>query len=151
MRFGGSIGDLTAARAVTDTPLLGKGFFSTEEHLLELRDAGADAVLLLLRDLDDATAARLLAYTHELGLDALVEAHNASELERALRLEAPIVGVNARDLSTFRIDREQQLTLVARAAENKAASSSRSAASTPARRAPPPSWPAPTRCSSARR
>lgn len=117
-RFGGTIGDLAAARAATDAPLLGKGFFSTEEHMLELRDAGADAVLLLLRDLDDATAARLLAYTRELGLDALVEAHNADELQRAIALQAPIVGVNARDLSTFRIDRKQQLALVARAARD---------------------------------
>ena len=118
-RFGGTIDDLVAARAATNTPLLAKGFFSTEEHLLELRDAGADAVLLILRDLDDATTARLLARAHELGLDALVEAHNANELERAMALQAPIVGVNARDLSTFRIDRKQQLALVARAARDK--------------------------------
>ena len=56
-RFAGTIDDLRAARAATDAPLLGKGFFSGEEHLRELRDAGADAVLLILRDLDDATAA----------------------------------------------------------------------------------------------
>jgi indole-3-glycerol phosphate synthase/phosphoribosylanthranilate isomerase len=118
-RFGGTIGDLVAARAATNTPLLGKGFFSAEEHLLELRDAGADAVLLLLRDLDDSTAARLLEYTRELGLDALVEAHNADELARAMALQAPIVGINARDLSTFRIDRKQQLALVARAARDE--------------------------------
>ena len=118
-RFGGTIGDLVAARAATNTPLLAKGFFSTEEHLLELRDAGADAVLLILRDLDNATAAHLLARAQELGLDALVEAHNAGELERAMALQAPIVGVNARDLSTFRIDRKQQLALVARAARDK--------------------------------
>ena len=118
-RFGGTIGDLVAARAATNAPLLGKGFFSTEEHILELRDAGADAVLLLLRDLDDSTAARLLVYTRELGLDALVEAHDADELDRAIALQAPIVGVNARDLSTFRIDRKQQLALVARAARDK--------------------------------
>jgi indole-3-glycerol phosphate synthase/phosphoribosylanthranilate isomerase len=118
-RFGGSFGDLAAARAATNAPLLGKGFFSTEEHILELRDAGADAVLLLLRDLDDSTAARLLVYTRELGLDALVEAHDADELDRAIALQAPIVGVNARDLSTFRIDRKQQLALVARAARDE--------------------------------
>src|SRR3954453_5977315 len=61
-RFGGSLDDLRAARSVADVPLLGKGFFSTEDHLRELRDAGADAVLLILRDLDDETTARLLAY-----------------------------------------------------------------------------------------
>lgn len=114
-RFGGTVDDLRAARAATDTPLIGKGFFSTEAHLLELREAGADAILLILRDLDDAAAARLLAYTHELGMDALVEAHDAEELERAVQLGAPIIGINARDLSTFEIDRRRQLELVSRA------------------------------------
>ena len=79
-RFGGTIDDLVAARAATGVALLGKGFFSTEAQLLELRTAGADAVLLLLRDLDDETTARLTAYAHELGMDALVEAHTADEL-----------------------------------------------------------------------
>src|SRR5437016_3462486 len=114
-RFGGTIDDLRAARASTDAPLLGKGFFSTEEQLRELRDAGADAILLLLRDLDDATAARLLAYTEELGIDALVEAHDADELQRAMQLDALLIGINARDLTTFAIDRRAQLDLVARA------------------------------------
>jgi len=114
-RFGGTIDDLRAARAATDAPLLGKGFFSNEEHLRELRDAGADAVLLLLRDLDDATAARLLAYAAELGVDALVEAHDAEELDRAVALGAPVIGINARDLSTFAIDRAAQLRLVTQA------------------------------------
>jgi indole-3-glycerol phosphate synthase/phosphoribosylanthranilate isomerase len=118
-RFGGSFGDLSLARTLTDVPLLGKGFFSTEEHLIGLRDAGADAVLLLLRDLGDATCAHLLAYAEELGLDGLVEAHDADELERAIALQAPIVGINARDLSTFRIDRKQQLALVSRAAGDR--------------------------------
>ena len=115
-RFGGTIDDLAAARAATETPLLAKGFFSTEAQLRELRESGADAVLLILSDLDDATTARLLAYTQELGIDALVEAHTADELQRAMALDAPVVGVNARDLSTFRIDRTQQLELVSRAA-----------------------------------
>jgi indole-3-glycerol phosphate synthase/phosphoribosylanthranilate isomerase len=115
-RFAGTLDDLRAARAATDAPLLGKGFFSTEEHLRELRSAGADAVLLILRDLDDTVCAHLLAYAAELDLDALVEAHNAEELDRATALGAQIVGVNARDLATFRIDRQRQLELVARAA-----------------------------------
>jgi indole-3-glycerol phosphate synthase/phosphoribosylanthranilate isomerase len=114
--FAGTVDDLVAARAATTVPLLAKGFFSTEEHLLELKRAGADAVLLILRDLDDATTARLLAYAHELGMDALVEAHTEEELDRATTLQAPIVGINARDLGTFRIDRAKQLDLVARAA-----------------------------------
>src|SRR5581483_6581838 len=114
-RFGGSLDDLRAARAAVDAPLLAKGFFSTEEHLRELREAGADAVLLILRDLDDETTARLLAYAASLGLDALVEAHDADELQRAMAVDAPIVGVNARDLQTFAIDRDAQLALVAQA------------------------------------
>src|SRR4051812_48148085 len=118
-RFAGSLDDLRAARAVTDVPLLGKGFFSTDEHMRELRDAGADAVLLILRDLDDETAARLLAYAADLGMDALVEAHNAEELQRAMALDAPVVGINARDLSTFDIDRNAQLELVARAPKDR--------------------------------
>jgi indole-3-glycerol phosphate synthase/phosphoribosylanthranilate isomerase len=118
-RFGGSWDDLRAARASVSLPLLAKGFFSREEDLGTARDAGADAVLLLLRDLDDATCARLLADAEELGLDALVEAHDAEELERALALDAPVVGVNARDLSTFEIDRRTQLELVAQAPRDR--------------------------------
>jgi indole-3-glycerol phosphate synthase / phosphoribosylanthranilate isomerase len=118
-RFGGAVADLVAARAATSAPLLAKGFFSEEQQLLELRRAGADAVLLILRDLDDATTARLLAYASELGMDALVEAHDEPELQRAMALDANVIGVNARDLSTFEIDRATQLDLVARAARDK--------------------------------
>jgi len=118
-RFGGTVEDLVAARAATEAPLIAKGFFSDEEQLLELRRAGADAVLLILRDLDDATCARLLAYAEELGMDALVEAHDDAELQRAISLPARIIGVNARDLSTFRIDRRMQLDLVARAPRDR--------------------------------
>src|SRR5581483_8234831 len=114
-RFGGSWDDLRAARATATLPLLAKGFFSTEEHLREARDAGADAVLLILRDLDDATCAGLMRVAGALGLDALVEAHDRAELERALALGADVIGINARDLGTFRIDRTAQLELVARA------------------------------------
>jgi indole-3-glycerol phosphate synthase len=117
--FAGSLADLRAARAATGLPLLAKGFFSTEEHLREVREAGADAALLILRDLDDPTAARLLRTAEELGLDALVEAHDRDELDRATRLDAPVVGVNARDLGTFRIDRQAQLELVAHAPRDR--------------------------------
>lgn len=113
-RFGGSLDDLRAARSATVVPLLAKGFFTQELQLLQLKVAGADAVLLLLRDLDDASARGMLSYARELGLDALVEAHDADELHRAVALEAEVVGVNARDLSTFEIDRQAQLELVAR-------------------------------------
>jgi indole-3-glycerol phosphate synthase / phosphoribosylanthranilate isomerase len=117
--FAGSLHDLRAARATTDVPLLAKGFFSTEEHLREVRGAGADAALLILRDLDDATAAQLMSAAGELGLDTLVEAHDEDELERATRLGALVIGVNARDLGTFNIDRGAQLALVARAPRDR--------------------------------
>jgi indole-3-glycerol phosphate synthase/phosphoribosylanthranilate isomerase len=112
-RFAGSWDDLRAARAATTLPLLAKGFFSTPADLETARDAGADAVLLLLRDLDDAATAALLRVARTLGLDTLVEAHDAEELARAAALDAPVIGVNARDLSTFRIDRKAQLELLA--------------------------------------
>src|SRR5439155_8512815 len=92
----------------------------TEElQILQARLAGADAVLLLLRDLDDSRAAALLAYSGELGLDALVEAHDHEELERAVRLDAPIIGINARHLTDFSMDRTTQLALVAQAPRDR--------------------------------
>ena len=114
-RFGGTWDDLRAARGAAGLPLLAKGFFSTTDDLRTAREAGADAALLLLRDLDDATVRALMATASELGLDTLVEAHNADELARATALDAPVIGINARDLTTFRIDRRAQLELVARA------------------------------------
>jgi indole-3-glycerol phosphate synthase / phosphoribosylanthranilate isomerase len=114
-RFGGSWEDLRAARAATRVPLLAKGFFSTEDDLRTAREAGADAALLLLRDLDDEAARRLLGAAAGLGLDTLVEAHDADELARAADLRAPVIGINARDLETFEIDRQTQLELVSRA------------------------------------
>ncbi len=113
-RFGGTWDDLRAARAATTAPLLAKGFFSTDEDLETARDAGADAALLLLRDLDDSQVAHLMQVAARLGLDTLVEAHDAEELDRGIALGAPVLGVNARDLSTFTIDRRAQLELVAR-------------------------------------
>jgi indole-3-glycerol phosphate synthase len=111
-RFAGSPADLAAARAAARLPLLAKGFFSERGELEELRRLGADAVLLLLRNLDDARLRELLGAAEELGLDTLVEAHDADELRRAVELDAVVIGINARDLSTFEIDRRAQLELV---------------------------------------
>ena len=118
-RFGGSFDDLRAARASTELPLLAKGFFRTDAQLETCREAGADAALLLLRDLDDARADALLATASRLGLETLVEAHDAEELDRAVALGAPVIGINARDLSSFAIDRDAQLALVARAPRDR--------------------------------
>jgi indole-3-glycerol phosphate synthase / phosphoribosylanthranilate isomerase len=108
-RFAGTLDDLRAARAAAGLPLLAKGFFTDEDELDELRAAGADAALLILRDLDAET----------IGLDTLVEAHDAKELGRAAALGADPIGVNARDLSTFAIDRRAQLELVSRAPRDR--------------------------------
>ena len=118
-RFGGSVDDLRAARSATDAPLLAKGFFSTRAQLEELRGAGADAVLLLLRDLDDHTILELMRAAQSLGLDTLVEAHDKDELRRAVRVDADVIGINARDLSTFEIDRRAQLELVSQAPRDR--------------------------------
>jgi indole-3-glycerol phosphate synthase / phosphoribosylanthranilate isomerase len=114
-RFGGSWDDLRAARAATAAPLLAKGFFSSQQDLRTAKEGGADAVLLLLRDLDDEACEALLRTAAALDLDTLVEAHDEAELARAVSLDAPVLGINARDLSTFAIDRDLQLDIVARA------------------------------------
>jgi indole-3-glycerol phosphate synthase/phosphoribosylanthranilate isomerase len=111
-RFGGSVNHLRAARAATVLPLLAKGFFHSTEELRTMRAAGADAVLLIMDELDDISAERLLTAAESLGLEALVEVHDGAELDRALRMNAGIIGVNSRDLRTFQVDRKAQLVLV---------------------------------------
>jgi indole-3-glycerol phosphate synthase len=118
-RFGGSLADLAAARSASKLPLLAKGFFSQADQLAELRRAGADAVLLLLRDLTDAQLTQLIRAADQLRMDALVEAHDAGELVRAVALDTEVIGVNARDLDTFAIDRGAALELVASAPRDR--------------------------------
>ena len=118
-RFAGAVDDLRAARAAARLPLLAKGFFTQEAQLDEVRAAGADAALLILRDLDDRRASALMTHAAAIGLDTLVEAHDANELARAEALGADPIGINARDLSTFAIDRTAQLDLVARAPRDR--------------------------------
>src|SRR4051794_32222845 len=118
-RFAGTVDDLRAARASASLPLLAKGFFREEAQLDELRAAGADAALLILRDLDDNAIRRLMAHAAAIGLDTLVEAHDTAELERAVHLGADPIGINARDLETFAIDRHAQLRLVAQAPRDR--------------------------------
>ena len=112
-RFGGSWDDLRAARALTDVPLLAKGFFASSNDVTTAHEAGAAAILLLLRDLDDDVVRWLMSEAASVGLDAFVEAHDRDELERAIALGADPIGINARNLSTFEIERAAQLSLVA--------------------------------------
>jgi indole-3-glycerol phosphate synthase len=111
--FGGSLDDLAAARTVCDLPALAKEFTVFPEQVAAQRLAGADAILVILAMVTDAEARRLLTTAELLGMDALVEAHTATEIDRALALEARVVGVNARDLDTLAVDRERQLELLA--------------------------------------
>jgi len=113
-RFGGSWDDLRAARAATGLPLLAKGFFDEADDLRTAALAGADAALLLLRDLADDEVLAMMRAADSMGIDTLVEAHDGDELDRAVALGAPVIGVNARDLSTFAIDRRAQLALLDR-------------------------------------
>jgi indole-3-glycerol phosphate synthase len=111
--FGGSLADLVAARAAAGLPALAKEFTVFPEQVAAQRVAGADAILVLLALVSDAEAARLIQTAELLGMDALVEAHTAEEVERALGLEAAIVGVNARDLESLEVDHDRQLELLA--------------------------------------
>jgi len=110
--FGGSLDDLRAVRGSTTIPILRKDFTLHPLHLLEARGAGADAVLLIVRILDDPTLRSLLAQAHGLGMAVLVEAHDAAELTRAVEAGAAIVGINNRDLATFATDLDTTLRLL---------------------------------------
>ena len=103
-RFGGSLEDLRTVRAAVPTPLLRKDFVVTGYQLLEARAAGADLVLLIVAALDDALLRDLHQQARELGLTVLVEVHDEAEVERALAVEATLVGVNARNLKTLEVD-----------------------------------------------
>jgi indole-3-glycerol phosphate synthase len=102
--FGGSIADLEAVVARVRVPVLRKDFILEEAQILEARAAGAAAVLLIVRALPPARLSALLRFAGGVGLAALVEVHTAPELAVALAAGADIVGVNSRDLDTFRID-----------------------------------------------
>lgn len=110
--FHGSLDDLVHVRAAVAVPVLRKEFIVDEYQLWEARAAGADAVLLIVAALDDATLRDLLHAAKGAGLATLVEVHTASELDRALRLGAPAIGVNNRDLQTLTTSLEPSLTLL---------------------------------------
>jgi indole-3-glycerol phosphate synthase len=105
-RFGGSLADLESVRAAVALPVLRKDFISTPYQVFEARAAGADLVLLIVAALDDATLRELFDLIVDLGMTPLVETHSVEELDRAAALGAQLIGVNARDLSTFELDRD---------------------------------------------
>jgi indole-3-glycerol phosphate synthase len=102
--FQGSDGDLRAARAACKLPVLRKDFILDPYQVVESRILGADCILLIMAALDDGAARELAATAAELRLDVLVEVHDRAELDRALRLDARLIGINNRDLKTLKVD-----------------------------------------------
>jgi indole-3-glycerol phosphate synthase len=105
-RFGGSLDDLEAVRDAISLPVLRKDFIVEPYQVFEARAAGADLVLLIVAALDQRTLASLYSLIGELGMTALVETHDSDEVERGLDVGASVIGVNARDLSTFELDQD---------------------------------------------
>jgi len=108
--FKGTLEDMAGVRAAVDAigadrpAILRKDFIIDEYQVLEARVHGADSVLLIVAALDDATLARLMARSRELGMEPLVEVNNAEEMQRARAAGAKVIGVNNRDLRNFRVD-----------------------------------------------
>ena len=106
---------LVAARAASTLPVLRKDFMVDPWQVAEARALGADAILIIVAALSDAQMAEIEAAAIEHGMDALVEVHDAGELDRALRLRSRLIGVNNRDLRDFSVDFARTYELVARA------------------------------------
>ncbi|MFM5903795.1 MAG: indole-3-glycerol phosphate synthase TrpC [Microbacteriaceae bacterium] len=105
-KFKGSLDDLRKVAEAVSVPVLRKDFIENEYQLLEAAAFGADIFLLIVAGLDQSTLSRLKSFGESLGMTAFVETHSETEVLRALELDAKLVGVNARDLSTFETDRE---------------------------------------------
>lgn len=111
--FAGQPGWVPVVRGAVSLPVLQKDFFLTQRQLAEAAILGADAVLLIVRALRGGQLAELLAAAADLELEVLVEVHDREDLERALELPAPLVGINARDLGTFTVDLKRAAALAA--------------------------------------
>ena len=111
--FGGSPVDLAAARASCDLPVLRKDFTVDPRDVVDARLMGADAVLLIAAVLTDGELATFSELAMSIGLDALVEVHDESELRRAIDVGATLIGVNQRDLVTFAVDTDRAVRVAA--------------------------------------
>ena len=103
-KFGGSLADLDAVRSAINIPILRKDFMVDDYQIFESRAHGADIVLLIVAALSDLQLSEFYAIAKSLGMQVLVETHTLEEVERALSLDPKIIGVNARDLTTLKID-----------------------------------------------
>jgi indole-3-glycerol phosphate synthase len=110
--FQGADAHLQEARAASALPVLRKDFIIDAYQIFEARALGADCVLLIAAALGDAQMSELAHLAHDMGLDVLVETHDADELERALQLTTPLIGINNRDLHTFETRLETTLALL---------------------------------------
>jgi len=109
--FGGSLSDLIAVKAAVSLPVLRKDFIVDEYQIFESAAAGADAILLIARILNEDELGRFLSISAELGLSALVEAHTEGDIRRAIGAGARIIGVNNRDLATLKTSIERSIEL----------------------------------------